>query len=144
MEDSLSTEGDSLSTEDDSLSTGADSASTAADSLSTEPASHICASCGISLANRGAFRIRHRAHVLLKCTRCSFVDRALMRRSVSVAAVVGTVLVGLNQGDQLLAGTFAWDTSWFKLPLTYAVPFCVATYGALSNGYRGTNKRAEA
>lgn len=76
-----------------------------------------------------------------KCTRCSFIDGPLLVRSATVAAVVGTALVALNQGDKLLSGTFPWSTSWYKLPLTYCVPFCVATYGALSNGYRGAGSK---
>jgi hypothetical protein len=78
-----------------------------------------------------------------KCTRCSFIDRPLLVRSFWVAAVVGTVLVALNQGDQLLGGTFPWAASWHKILLTYVVPFCVATYGALSNGYRGAAGKRE-
>ena len=79
-----------------------------------------------------------------KCVRCALVDRPLVRRSAKVALLVGTVLVGLNQGDQILSGTFPYATSWWKLPLTYLVPFCVATYGAISNGYRPAREVAEA
>ena len=71
-----------------------------------------------------------------KCLHCSLIDAPLARRSARVAIVVGSILVALNQGDQLLAGTFPFVTAWWKLPLTYLVPFCVSTYGALSNGYR--------
>jgi len=39
----------------------------------------------------------------------------------------------LNQGDILFAGNWQ-DPLYWKIPLTYSVPFCVATYGALSNG----------
>ena len=102
-----------------------------------------CASCGVSLEARGAYRLRLGAGAVWKCSRCAFVDRPLMFRSAKVAAVVGTALVALNQGDQLLAGTFSWANSWYKLPLTYFVPFCVATYGALSNGYRGPEGRSD-
>jgi hypothetical protein len=75
--------------------------------------------------------------------RCGFIDRPLLARSSAVAAVVGTVLVALNQGDQLLGGNFPWASSWHKILLTYLVPFGVATYGALSNGYRGAASRRE-
>ena len=107
----------------------------------TQASDAHCASCGVDLEQRSAWAIRTRIGVALKCTRCSFIDRALLARSASVAAVVGTALVALNQGDQLLPGAFPWSTSWYKLPLTYLVPFCVATYGALSNGYRGAAAR---
>ena len=46
--------------------------------------------------------------------------------------VVGTVLTLLNQGDTLLSGSWN-NTLYWKIPLTYSVPFIVATYGALSN-----------
>ena len=51
---------------------------------------------------------------------------AIVRRSLIVALVVGTVLNIINQGDLLLTGEF----NWVKATLTYCVPFCVATYGA--------------
>lgn len=49
------------------------------------------------------------------------------KNSLVVALVVGTVLNAINQGDVLLSGS---QLDWFKLALTYCVPFCVATYGA--------------
>lgn len=51
------------------------------------------------------------------------------RRSLTVALVVGSVLNAINQGPELLAGQppVVW-----KLALTYAVPFCVASYGSYS------------
>ncbi len=73
-----------------------------------------------------------------KCLPCSLIDAPLVRRSARVAIVVGSILVALNHGDHLLAGTFSFAMTWWKLPLTYLVPFCVSTYGALSNGYRPT------
>ena len=51
------------------------------------------------------------------------------RRSVNVAAVVGTCLNLINQGDALLSGG---SVNWLKVALTYAVPYCVSTYGAVS------------
>jgi hypothetical protein len=59
-------------------------------------------------------------------------QRALLRRSVLTALVVGSVLVVINQGNVLLAGNFPGSLAW-KIPLTYCVPFCVATWGALIN-----------
>lgn len=38
----------------------------------------------------------------------------------------------INQGDLLVSGHWA-PSLWWKIPLTYAVPFIVATLGALSN-----------
>ena len=50
-------------------------------------------------------------------------------RALKVAGVVGTVLVAINQGDTILAGN--WPILW-KALLTYLVPYCVATYGAVT------------
>jgi hypothetical protein len=57
----------------------------------------------------------------------------MLRRSLVAAMAVGTVLTLLNQGDTLLSGQWTAALFW-KIPLTYCVPFCVATYGALANG----------
>jgi hypothetical protein len=59
----------------------------------------------------------------------------MLRRSLLTALVVGTVLVAINQGNVLIDGEFPASLYW-KIPLTYAVPFCVATWGALINSRR--------
>ena len=51
------------------------------------------------------------------------------RRSLAAAVVVGTILNLINQGDALFAGR---PLDWTKLALTYIVPYCVTTYGAVS------------
>jgi len=48
---------------------------------------------------------------------------------VGVALVVGTVLNLINQGDALFG---AGAVNWLKIGLTYVVPYCVSTYGAVS------------
>ncbi|HIC81125.1 MAG TPA: hypothetical protein EYH07_10310 [Kiloniellaceae bacterium] len=53
----------------------------------------------------------------------------VVRRSLTVALVVGTALVVINQGDRLIAGQ---GLDLMKALLTYLVPYCVATYGAVS------------
>jgi hypothetical protein len=64
------------------------------------------------------------------CLFCALRHRPMLRRSFLTAVVVGTVLVAINQGTVIatrdLPGSLAW-----KIPLTYCVPFCVATWGAL-------------
>ncbi len=50
-------------------------------------------------------------------------------RSLYVALIVGTVLNIINQGDVLLG---AASFNWVKMILTYVVPYCVCTYGAVS------------
>ena len=50
--------------------------------------------------------------------------------SLKVALFVGTILNLINQGDQLLS----LDTQhldWFKLALTYSVPYLVSTYASV-------------
>lgn len=51
------------------------------------------------------------------------------RRSFAAAIVVGTILNLINQGDALFGGR---RIDWVKLALTYIVPYCVATYGAVA------------
>ena len=50
-----------------------------------------------------------------------------LRRSLVVALVVGTALNLINQGPEVLGGEF--PVLW-KVALTYAVPFLVASYGS--------------
>lgn len=52
-----------------------------------------------------------------------------MRRAAIVAAIVGTVLNGIAQLDLVLDGQ---SPNWWKIALTYCVPYCVATYGAVT------------
>ncbi len=56
----------------------------------------------------------------------------MLKRSAVASLVVGTILTALNQGDVLISGDWNSALVW-KIPLTYCVPFLVATYGALSN-----------
>lgn len=57
-----------------------------------------------------------------------------VRRSLAVAAVIGTVLNAINQGDAVLAGR---GVVLWKLLLTYFVPFAVASYGSYA-AHRGS------
>jgi hypothetical protein len=57
---------------------------------------------------------------------------SLLRRSLLTALVVGTILTAINQGNVILDARFPASLYW-KIPLTYSVPFCVATWGALIN-----------
>jgi hypothetical protein len=59
----------------------------------------------------------------------------MLWRSFVTALVVGTLLVAINQGTVLFDGEFPRSLYW-KVPLTYAVPFCVASWGALINSRR--------
>ncbi|MCH8348188.1 MAG: nitrate/nitrite transporter NrtS [Proteobacteria bacterium] len=61
----------------------------------------------------------------------SFINAALERsvviRALKVTAVVGTILVAINHGDVFVGGG---EINWFKIILTYMVPYAVATYAA--------------
>ncbi len=51
------------------------------------------------------------------------------RLAFLTALVVGCVLVAINQGDLILAGA---SLPWVKIGLTFLVPYCVATWGAVT------------
>ena len=56
-------------------------------------------------------------------------ERGTVVRSLKVALIVGTALNLINQGDAMINGG---PVNVFKCLLTYAVPYCVATYGAVA------------
>ena len=51
------------------------------------------------------------------------------KKAILTALVVGSVLTAINHGDVLLAGQF--PPAW-KVFLTYCVPYCVTTWGAVT------------
>lgn len=59
------------------------------------------------------------------------------RKAFLTALVVGTVLTIINHGDMILMGDFP---PVIKVALTYCVPFCVTTWGAVT-GKRALIKR---
>jgi len=87
-----------------------------------------CARCGRDLNGISRFALGGS----VRCLRCALCYWPMLRRSGATALVVGTALVAINQGAILAAGTFGSRLLW-QIPLTYVVPFCVATWGALSN-----------
>ena len=50
-------------------------------------------------------------------------------RSLLVAMLVGALLTLINQYDALFGSTMF---NWYKAGLTDCVPYCVATYGAVT------------
>ena len=56
-------------------------------------------------------------------------ERSIVLGALRVAAVVGALLVAINHGDRLLAGTLT-STDWFRIALTCLVPYGVATFAA--------------
>ena len=102
-----------------------------------------CQPCHKDVSRRLAFSFKGRAvpgaggaaespGEIIKCVSCALLHRPMLKRSAVAGLVVGTILTLLNQGDTLLAGQ--WNNAlYWKIPLTYCVPFLVATYGALVN-----------
>ncbi|WP_395816775.1 nitrate/nitrite transporter NrtS [Devosia sp.] len=64
-------------------------------------------------------------------------SRRVIVNSLAVAAVVGTALNLINQGNLVFAGQMP---DLVKVVLTYSVPFFVSTYGAW-NMARGVHAR---
>lgn len=56
------------------------------------------------------------------------------KKALLTALVVGTILTAINHGDRIVAGD--WPPL-IKVLLTYCVPYCVTTWGAI------TGKRAQ-
>ena len=107
--------------------------------LPDDPPSTACQNCGRMARIGRAFTFRPRQagpdDATVKCILCAPRHGPMLRRSAVVAVVVGTILTLLNQGDGLLTGQ--WNNAlYWKIPLTYCVPFLVATYGALTAARR--------
>ena len=97
----------------------------------TATAGPCCDACGSEHAGV-VFAFQTRAGAVEQCWRCAVRHRPMLRRSFRIALVVGTVLLAINQGDVLLSASWPRALVW-KVPLTYLVPFVVATWGALVN-----------
>ncbi len=59
-----------------------------------------------------------------------------LRKTVTIALVVGTVLFAINQLDVVVRGD-ANAVVWIKSAVTYLVPFCVSNAGVLVAARRG-------
>lgn len=63
--------------------------------------------------------------------------RTTLRRTLKIAAVVGTLLSLINQGSVIFGGD-ATVATWLRVGFNYFVPFCVSSTGFLS----ATRRRA--
>ena len=95
----------------------------------------VCGRCVCVLREGRTFSFETPCGVVLKCFVCSLFHPPMVRRSLLTALVVGTILTLLNQGNIVLAGSWQGSLYW-KAPLTFCVPFLVATWGALTNSRR--------
>ncbi|MFC1233892.1 nitrate/nitrite transporter NrtS [Vibrio sp. F74] len=55
----------------------------------------------------------------------------IVKRSLKVSAVVGTILMMINHGEALLMGNIDTQRA-IKIALSYCVPYLVSTYSAVS------------
>jgi len=63
---------------------------------------------------------------------CAFcLERRNLRRTVSIAIVVGIILTLINQGSVIAAG-HATAATWARCALNFIVPFLVSNAGLLS------------
>lgn len=95
----------------------------------------VCATCSRTLHEGRAFTFASPRGEATKCLICALRHWPMLKRSLLTTLVVGTILTLLNQGDIILAGSWELHLYW-KVPLTYCVPFLVTTWGALTNGRR--------
>src|SRR5262249_48468434 len=98
-------------------------------------AAEACVGCGRTRCGHTCYTLDGRSFLL----GCALRHRPLLRRSALTSLVVGSVLVAINQGTVIASGSFPPALVW-QVPLTYAVPFCVATWGALSNSRRPSRR----
>ncbi len=106
-----------------------------------------CSNCGKELGDSLSFSFQQPgaeegAGRTVKCLPCALLHKPMLKRSAIASVVVGTILTALNQGDLLVSGQ--WNSAlYWKIPLTYCVPFLVASYGALTNSQRKKTPRPE-
>jgi hypothetical protein len=62
--------------------------------------------------------------------------RPTLRRTARIAAVVGVVLTGINEGDSLVNGNISASIG-VKMAFNFVVPFVVSNLGVLAGTRRG-------
>jgi hypothetical protein len=67
----------------------------------------------------------------VRCRRHGLAYPTVLRRALTVAGIVGTVLFGINQLDVVVAGQVT-PLVVGKIGLTYLVPFTVSAYSSLA------------
>lgn len=61
--------------------------------------------------------------------------RSNLKRTLTIAFVVGTVFVSINQLGLVLGG-HATTVVWLKIAVTYLTPVCVSNFGIASATHR--------
>ena len=73
--------------------------------LLTKADPQSCSRCRVAL-RRSLYEVRAPEGTLPRCLRCSLTYGPLVRRSLVVALIVGTILTAINQGNVILRGDF--------------------------------------
>jgi len=55
---------------------------------------------------------------------------SVVRRALGYSVVVGAILISINHGDAIVAGTLD-SGRFFKMALTMLVPYCVSTLSSV-------------
>lgn len=58
------------------------------------------------------------------------LSRGVVKRALTVALLVGTLLALINHGGKILAASLTPE-DWIKIALTYLVPYSVSTWSAV-------------
>ena len=90
-----------------------------------------CSRCDTEL-RRSAYEFRRSGTAAYHCLRCALMHLPMIRRSLLIGLVVGTLLTAINQGTYFVNGNLPTTLAW-QVPLTYITPYCVATLGAILN-----------
>ena len=97
---------------------------------SSTPIIH-CENCHRELASI-AYELQTKKGRLPHCLTCALRWPPLVKRSLVICVLVGTLVTAINQGNFIVSGDFQQAMAW-KIPLTYMVPFVVAITGGLLN-----------
>ncbi len=95
----------------------------------TQKRPHVHTDPARGAAERPGKTGRWRDEVIQACVYCT--QRQRLRRTVSIALVVGVVLTAINQLDVIVSGD-ATASTWVKCGLNFVVPFVVSNLGMLS------------
>ncbi len=90
-----------------------------------------CRRCDAEL-HRSAYEVRMSGTAAYYCLRCALMHRPMVRRSLVISLIVGTLLTAINQRNVLVQSGLPASLAW-QVPLTYVVSYCVATLGAILN-----------
>ncbi len=93
-----------------------------------------CRRCAAEL-HRSAYDLRLSGSAAYHCLRCALMHWPTVQRSLIISLIVGTLLTAINQGNLIVQGDLPASLAW-QVPLTYLVPYCVATTGAILNARR--------